>query len=122
MEQPPWQAYVFPNSCSPCYRWLFLLSSCSVQESKLRAENGRLQLELEAVRADRERLLSSQQATTSGQTAPGWQPPALPQPKPQRQPQVRSITDGQQHDFANNKRQSAVSPLCILPLPFCTSI
>jgi len=71
-----------------------LLLLCSVQESKLRAENARLQLELEAVRADRERLLSSQQATTSEQTAPGWQLPALPTPTPQQQPQVRSITDG----------------------------
>lgn len=61
--------------------------SCTAEESKLRAENGRLQLELEAVRADRERLLSSQQATTSGQTAPGWQLPALPKPISQQQPQ-----------------------------------
>ncbi len=95
---------------------MLLLSLCPVQESKLRAENGRLQSELEAVRADRERLLSSQQATTSGQTAPGWQLPTLPTPTPQQQPQVCSITDGQQHDAANNKRQCAVSPLCI-----CTS-
>ena len=73
---------------------ILLLSLCPVQESKLRAENGRLQLELEAVRADRERLLSSQQDTTSGQTTPGWQLPALPTPTPQQQPQVCSITDG----------------------------
>ncbi|KAL0042774.1 hypothetical protein WJX79_010528 [Trebouxia sp. C0005] len=57
------------------------------EESKLQAENARLQLELEAVHADRERLLSSQQATTSGQTVLGWQLPALPQTTAQQQPQ-----------------------------------
>ena len=58
-----------------------------VQESRLQAENQRLQLELEAVRADRERLLTSQQATTSGQAAFGWDPPAMPTPRPLQQAQ-----------------------------------
>ena len=58
-----------------------------LQKGKLEAENDRLRLELEAVRADRDRLLSSQQASTSGQTAFGWRPPVLPAPK---QPQAGS--------------------------------
>lgn len=65
-----------------------------LQKPELEAENERLRLELEAVRADRDRLLSSQQASTSGQTSFGWQAPLLPPPKQQQQAGLRACKHG----------------------------
>ncbi|KAL3144354.1 hypothetical protein ABBQ32_004110 [Trebouxia sp. C0010 RCD-2024] len=64
------------------------------EKPELEAENERLRLELEAVRADRDRLLSSQQASTSGQTSFGWQAPLLPPPKQQQQAGLRACKHG----------------------------
>ena len=45
-----------------------------LQEARLQAEIDRLQLELMTAQADRDRLLSSQQALTSGGGPVGWRP------------------------------------------------
>lgn len=52
-----------------------------MQEARLQAEVDRLQLQLMTAEADRDRLLSNQQAPTSGNTPVGWQPPPVPVPK-----------------------------------------